>query len=152
MEITISVSKKDVYNNVGLLSSYAGAKSDAEGSQYDFISTTDEDEQLLDRFWGYAKNKLCDVLRRLVVSENEISTIEGDTKFELELKVSDRFNTSLKSSIERNIRDYFVKIITTYWYMYTNKTACEAVSAEVQGLLDEIYNKVYSLKRPVRPQ
>lgn len=74
MEVTLTICKESVYDEVAKTTEYTGAKMDDEHA-YEVISTTEEDKTMLERFWNECKNMVCNSLKKVLVSENE--TEEG---------------------------------------------------------------------------
>ena len=70
MEVTLTISKESVYDEVAKTTEYTGAKMDDEHA-YEVISTTEEDKTMLERFWNECKNMVCNSLKKVLVSENE---------------------------------------------------------------------------------
>lgn len=146
MNIQIVITKTDVFNDVGLMSGYAGAKKDIEGSLYDHISTSESDSSLLDCFWNETKNTACTALKRVLTSATEE---EGTLTFTL--SVSSSFEQTFKDSVVLHLHNFFVKNITAKWYMYTNKEEAPAVATEGNGMLEEALKQLFYKKRPTRP-
>ena len=72
MNITLLVTKINVYDEVSKTSSYTGAKMDDNGSGYMRIFTIDEDRVVLERFWNEACNKVVDLVKPFIVSISKL--------------------------------------------------------------------------------
>lgn len=145
MDITLTVDKEEVYEEVSQTTSYTGAKMDDEHA-YERIFTTEEDKTMLERFWNECKNTLCNSLKKVLVSENET---EG--KWELTLGVSTAFDDSLTASMERSLFSFFVMNITAKWYTFTNKSEATGYATEAATYIDDIMRKAFYKKKPTRP-
>lgn len=69
MEITLTVNKEDVMREVAVTTTYTGAKMDKDENALQRISTVDEDESHLERFWEESRADLCQELLGLVTDE-----------------------------------------------------------------------------------
>lgn len=69
MEITLTVNKEDVMREVAVTTAYTGAKMDKDENALQRISTVDEDESHLERFWEESRADLSQELIGLVSFE-----------------------------------------------------------------------------------
>lgn len=146
MEVTLTISKESVYDEVAKTTEYTGAKMDDEHA-YEVISTTEEDKTMLERFWNECKNMVCNSLKKVLVSENE--TEEG--AYELTLGLSSAFDESLTESMQRSLFSFFVMNITTKWYTFANKSEATGYATEAATYIEDIMRKAFYKKRPTRP-
>lgn len=144
-EHTLTINKNDVYEEVAKTTSYAGAKMD-DVTAYGRIFTTDEDEEMLERFWNESKNTICGKLKRQFIKEEE-----RDGIYSIGLNLSPQFEDSLLQSMTRSLFSFFVMDITSKWFVFTNKGEAAGYSATAAANLDDIMRKVYFKKRPERP-
>lgn len=145
MDVTLSVNKKDVYKEVAQTTEYTGGK--IEGNDvYENISTTDEDEGILERFWNESKNIVCNELKKVLESETE----SGDN-YQLKLHLSNAFDNALTESMQRSLFSFFVMNIVSKWYTFTNKEEASGYAAEAATYMDDIKRKAFYKKKPVRP-
>lgn len=147
MEITLSISKDDVMQEVAVTTAYTGGKMDNDEKALHRISTVDEDENHLERFWQESRAEICNELIGLVVYEGMVS--EG--AYELRLDVSKAFETALQPSMNTSLRSFFVHNIAAKWYVYTNKNEAGEYANKAATLLDDIHRKAVYKKRPTRP-
>lgn len=70
MEVTLSLSRSAVFNEVARSSSYTGAKMPGDADAYARIPTVDEDEDELCRFWDESRAEVCRPLRRTTQREH----------------------------------------------------------------------------------
>ena len=146
MEITLSVSQSAVLNEVAQTTSYTGAKMDDDENAYERISTVDEDQSELSRFWDESRAEVAQTFIRMLSSEG----MDGDT-YSLVLNVSVSFDDALLPSMQLGLFSYFVQSITAKWYVYANKKEAGDFANVGKGILDEVKQKALYKKRPVRP-
>ncbi|GEM_PF-2295623 len=162
MEIRLSVSKEDVMKEVAVTTAYTGGKMDDDANAYERISTVDEDEAHLERFWEECRADICQELIGLVTFEgmvadesqaggsiSRIGTVAG--RYELRLEVSRSFDEALLPSMMLSLFSYFVQGIAAKWYVYTNKKEAGEYAGKAGMLLEDIHRKAVYKKKPVRP-
>ena len=118
MNIILSISKSAVFKEVAQTTSYTGAKMDDDANAYERITTVDEDQSELQRFWDESRAEVAQAFIRMLVSEGMAE--DGDT-YQLVLNVSVAFDTALQPGMELGLFSYFVQSITAKWYVFTNK-------------------------------
>ena len=146
INITLTVNKEKVYEEVAQTTSYTGAKMDDEHA-YDRIFTTDEDKSMLERFWNECRNTVCNSMKKVLNLESET-----DGVFSLALELSNSFDEALTVSMQRSLFSFFVMNITAKWYTFTNKEEATGYATEAATYLEDIMRKAYFKKRPVRPK
>ena len=146
MEITLTIDKGAVMEEVATTTNYTGAKMEDDERAYDRISVVDEDNSELQRFWNESRAEVAKAFIRLLASEE----MNGEN-YELKLYVSVSFDESLLPSMELGLFSYFVQSITAKWYVYTNKKEAEAFDERGSRLLQEVKEKAYYKKMPTRP-
>lgn len=147
MEITLSVSKQQVLDEVAKTTAYSGAKMKDDESAYSRIFTKKSDRDILDRFWNEAEVSVCEALKRFLVEERE-----EEGAYLLRLCLSESFDASLVGSMEKELMSYFVMSITGKWFAFTNKGEAGEYSSTASGLLEGLRKKVLYKKRPTRPR
>lgn len=146
MEITLSVSKSAVFNEVAQTTSYTGAKMDDDANAYERISTVDEDQHELQRFWDESRAEIAQTFIRMLSSEG----MDGDT-YNLVLNVSVSFDEALLPGMQLGLFSYFVQNITAKWYVFTNKKEAGDFADRGSAILDEVKEKAFFKKKPTRP-
>lgn len=154
-EITLTVNKIQVYNEVAKTTAYTGAKqTTAEDTRaYERIFTTDDDRLMLERFWTETANAVTEQFKPFLVSVSDQKTDNGihlDNDYVIVLEMGDRFDVNLTNSIESDLFCFFVTAIVSNWFKYTNKDEAEAFAKKAIGIMDRAADKVYHLKRPKR--
>lgn len=144
--ITLSINKEDVMHDIAVTTSYTGAKMDNDEKALHRISTVDEDETHLERFWEESRADLCQELIGLVLDEGMTGP-----QYEMRLEVSGAFDRALLPSMMLSLRSFFVHNIVAKWYVYTNKAEAGEYADKAVTLLDDIHRKALYKKRPTRP-
>lgn len=163
MEIKLSISKEDVMQEIAVTTAYTGGKMDNDENALHRISTVDEDENHLERFWEESRADLCQELIGLVTFEGMVNNyvpIEPydpahlvcvPKHYELRLDVSKSFDEALLPSMQLSLRSFFVHNIVAKWYIYTNKQEAGDYADKATTLLDDIHRKAVYKKKPTRP-
>lgn len=146
MNITLSISKSAVFNEVAQTTSYTGAKMDEDAKAYERITTVDEDQSELQRFWDESRAEVAQAFIRMLVSEG----MDGDA-YNLVLNVSVAFDNALQPGMELGLFSYFVQSITAKWYVFTNKKEAGDFATVGKNILDEVKEKAFFKKKPTRP-
>lgn len=145
IDITLTINKEKVYEEVAQTTSYTGAKMEDEHA-YDRIFTTDEDKSMLERFWNESKNTVCNSLKKILLNE-----IETSGEYQLSLGVSSSFDEALTESMNRSLFSFFVMSITAKWYTFTNKEEATGYATEAAIYMEDVMRKAFFKKRPIRP-
>jgi hypothetical protein len=146
MEITLTVNQKSVLEEVAQTTSYTGAKMDDDANAYERISTVDEDQSELQRFWDESRAEVAQTFIRMLASEGM-----ADGVYNLKLNVSASFDTALLPSMQLGLFSYFVQSIAAKWYVFTNKKEAGEAANVGKGILDEVREKAFYKKKPTRP-
>ncbi len=147
-EITLIIGKENVYREVSRTAEYTGSKMQ-DRDAYQNISTTDEDKEMLERFWNESKSLVCESLKKVLLSAEEIMSPEQT--FSLALGLSDSFDSQLEESMQSSLFSFFVTNIISKWYNFTNKKETTEYAAEAAGCIEDIKRKAFFKKKPVRP-
>ena len=152
--VTLTVNKAYVYDEVAKTTSYAGAKMMAEDvNAYDRIFTTDEDRLLLERFWLEVADTVTSNFMPFIkgVPNNPINHGVGLWEnYEAVLELPSSYDDNLTKSIETALYNFFVLSIVGRWYMVTNKAEAEALALQAAGVMIDIMQKIYYKKKPTR--
>ena len=101
IDITLTINKEKVYEEVAQTTSYTGAKWRMNTHTIVFF-TTDEDKSMLERFWNESKNTVCNSLKKILLNE-----IETSGEYQLSLGVSSSFDEALTESMNRSLFSFF---------------------------------------------
>lgn len=146
MEITLTIKQSEVFKEVAQTTSYTGAKMDDDANAYERISTVDEDQPELKRFWDESRAEVAQTFIRMLSSEG----MDGDN-YNLVLNVSVSFDTALLPGMQLGLFSYFVQSITAKWYVYSNKKEAGDFADRGSAILEEVKEKAFFKKKPVRP-
>lgn len=149
MQITLTISKSGVMSEVAQTTDYTGAKIVGDNDAYERISTVDEDEDELERFWRESRADVAQTFVSLLVSE-EMDETDAD-KYNLVLNVSGAFETAQLPSMEIGLFSSFVNSIVGKWFAYTNKGESGSYSDRGSALLEDVREKAFYKKKPIRP-
>lgn len=157
---------------VAVTTAYTGGKMDNDENALHRISTVDEDENHLERFWEESRADICQELIGLVTFEGMVNGINikpvllidpvapnsaalppivQRAHYELRLDVSKSFDEALLPSMNLSLRSFFVHNIVAKWYIYTNKGEAGDYADKATTLLDDIHRKAVYKKKPTRP-
>ena len=146
-EITITIDKEEVYEEVAQTTSYTGAKMEGgDDKTYDRIFTTEGDRSQLERFWDESCVAVCEALKEFVQEERN----EKDS-FSIFLGLSSAFDPALEPAMKKELFSFFVTNIVCKWYVFTNKKEAGDFAASAAGMLDGVKRKAYHRRRPTRP-
>lgn len=154
--ITLTISKSLVWHEIAKATSYTGAKmvtGDDPGA-YDRIFTTDEDREMLERYWVEACSLATQTLKEWT---NEISAqpihhgVDVESDYVVKLKVADQYPTELTDSVKSDVMSFIVGAILSKWYRLTNKAESEAYASESASHLLNATAKLFQRRRPARP-
>lgn len=151
MNIQLIINKTAVLKEVAQSSEYTGSKmGDDDKKAYERIRIVDADKTELDRFWNESRAEVAQSFIRLFVSDNTEDTNNG-TMYNLNLKVSDSFDSALIPSMTLGLYSFFVLNIIGKWYVYSNKGEAGQYADKSAVLLEEVKEKAYYKKTPTRP-
>lgn len=148
MEITLCVSQSKVFDEVVQTAEYTGSKMDDDTNAYKRISITDENLPELRRFWDECRGEVSKAFMRMLCREGMAA--DGD-RYELVLDVSVAFDRALLPGMELGLFSYFVQGIAAKWYSYVNKKEAGEYASACRRYLEEIKEKAFYKKKPVRP-
>lgn len=152
-EIELSVNKANVYTEVAKTTAYTGSKMQDDKEAYSRIFATDEDREMLERFWVEACNGATELLKQFIVTVSDQPMSHGvelDKNYVVRLELSSSYDESLNSSIETSLFSYFVAVIVAKWYHFCNKGDAESYEHDAQLALDDVRSKIYYRKKPRR--
>lgn len=153
IEISLTVSKTQVYNEVAKTTSYAGQKMVDDESAYSRIFTTDADREMLERYWVEACAGATNLLKPWLVSvgaQPESHGVDLGNDYTVTLQVSDRYDESLTDSVETSLYSYVVNTILAKWFVLSNKGETEAYATMAVGMMEDVLQKLYYQKKPER--
>lgn len=144
INVSYTIDKSKVYDEVAMLTAYVGAKKTDDVS-YDIVSTTEENQEMLERFWKENIETLTNVLKRFNVTSNESGNI-----CTIQLQLSDSYNTLLTNTIQKGLESYLINNIASKWFTITSKNDATQYVTEAGISLDGVMSKIL-YKKPIRP-
>lgn len=145
--ITLNVNKADVWSEVAKTSGYTGDKmTDTDKNAYERILITDEDQKSLQRFWEEAVAVANDQLKEMLEMASPMNS-----DYNVTLNVSHSYDTVLNASVQAALTSYFISAIVGRWYKFSNKSEADSYLSEAANMMDDVLRKLYSRKRPRRP-
>lgn len=155
MDVTFNIKKAYVYDEVSKLTSYIGAKTITDtGLGYDRVFTTDDDRELLERFWREACISIEDEFKNFITSVTslDIQSFDLTEIWSATLSMPSNYDTLLDKTINDLLVSYCINSITAKWLMITSKDDASTYMdiANQDGL--EIKRLLYNRKKPVRKE
>lgn len=144
---TLTIDKKKVYGEVARTTSYVGAKKTDDETAYDRIFTTDEDQEMLERFWDECRTTAVDHLKRFLSYEDT----DGDGEWTVSLRLPDQFDVRLEGSMERSLFSYMVMGICAKWYSFTDRDSVVGYAEEAAASMEDVLRMAHHRQRPRRP-
>jgi hypothetical protein len=65
--------------------------------------------------------------------------------------VSRSYDTILNASVQSALKSYFISAIVGRWYKFANKAEADGYLSDAALMLVDALRKLYSRKRPMRP-
>lgn len=143
-QVTLTVEKDKVYAEIAKTTSYTGQKMVGDETAYQRIFTTDEDKDMLSRFWNEACSGATDLLKPF------INTIDVTSDYCVTLDLSCRYDNTLTGSVQTSLFSYFVYFILSRWYKMANKGEYESYAVDAASMLEDVMHKIYHRTKPQR--
>lgn len=164
MRVTYTIDKGKVLTEVRRLTAYAAQRKGEEGA-FERMAATESDEGLLEQFWksacAAATEQLKEYARMIDAGEDEsgdgIATYRTDgiatyQAYEAVMEMPSLYDKKLNESIEGSLQGFFVNIIASKWFAWTDASgkAAETAAAEALVCMQDVERKIYHRKRPGR--
>lgn len=138
MEVTITLDKNKVMEEVYKITGYTGAKTD--GEVMDKISSTEDDLRLLDSYYNEAVGSLSEIIA------NFGAVINSEVKLALPVN----WDASAKNSVETNLANYLVNYVCVKWFNLTKKDDMAYYTELVSALSQSIITLLCKRTKPKR--
>lgn len=153
MDVTLSVTKSAVMNEVAKQTSYIGMKiTTADGSNaYDQVFTTNDDYAMLERYWREAVDAVTANLRKFVKTVSPIpasQSVDAEEVFTVVLSMPTRYDNNQTGTVQTALFSYFTHLITSKWLAVAHKEDAEYYERIATEKMREILYKIY-YKKPV---
>ena len=145
--LTLTIEKSDIYEEVAKTTAYIGAKNKLEDgkSAFDQVFVTDADMTMIERFLNESLDSLRNVLKRFI---SVGSVVDGTITWQLE--VSSRFDDNLLESIKSSAKSFLVDSIIGKWCEITANDKVKEYADNAAALLLDIKEKAFFKKKPTR--
>ena len=151
--VTFTVNKANVYDEVAKTSAYAGSKAENPAVSYERYFAKDEDRLALERFWAEACNAATDLFKPFILSVSDNTPGAGSdiaNNYVVALELSGSYDTSLNGSVADSLFSFFSNFIAGKWFKYINKEEASSYATDAAGMLDDVRSKIYFRKKPRR--
>lgn len=138
--MNITIVKTEVYAEVGDITGYTGKNA----GDIDKISATDDEINILGRYWDDAIINAFGIIRRY-------STITEDSlKVEYSLTLPSNFNPGAEIPLNKNIRQYIVNFICAKWFNLVKPEEVKNYEALCINISNNISKLIMERTKPVR--
>lgn len=138
------VGKVNVFDEVGRMTNYAGAKKDEDKGAFVRIATTGSDEQMLEPFWQAACSAATEKFKPFLTS------LGAGEDYHPHLELSGSYDVNLTDSINESLKNFFVCLMVSKWYDITNPAEAEKYGVSAAEYMDDVVSKIYYKKKPTR--
>lgn len=145
--LTLTIKKSDVYEEVAKTTAYIGAKNKLEDgkSAFDQVFVTDADLTMIDRFFNESLDSLRNVLKRFI---SGVSVVDVTITWQLEMP--SRFDDNLLESIKSSANSFLVNRIIGKWCEITANDKVKEYADNAAALLLDIKEKAFFKNKPTR--
>lgn len=140
--LQLEIKKQEVYDEVAKTTAYIGSKM-ADDEAYERILTTDENREMLERYWDEAASSAHEQLRRMITTDES----EGEG-YVVRLTVSECYNDSLTRSVLDALRSFFVYSIADKWLQMADRESAAGYAELAQGAMQDVMSKLWTRMRP----
>lgn len=146
--LSISITKNSIYEEVAKTTAYLGAKNklDDGKSAFDQIFVTDADLAMIERFYNESKDALLNLLKRFMPTIG--SSTDGNINWTLSMP--SRFDTNMSDSITSSATSFIVNSIVAKWCEITANDKVKEYADNAASLLLDIKDKVFNKTKPTR--
>lgn len=144
----LTLEKAAVLNEVARLTAYVGAKTQTEdtGTAYARIFATDDDRELLERFWTEGCNTVIDLLKKYMLKASP----HTDEVWRLDLELPGTYNRGLTPAVQSALASFMVHRLASGWFGITKKDEAEPHARAAAEHADEMMRMIYHRRPPVR--
>lgn len=154
MDVTLSVTKSAVMNEVAKQTSYIGAKTVTPdgGNAYDQVFSTDDDYAMLERYWREAVDAVTGNLRKFIKTISDMpapQSVDTEEVFTVVLDMPARYDTNQNGTVNTALFSYFTHMITSKWLAVVHKEDAAYYEKIATEKMREILFKIY-YKKPAK--
>ena len=146
-DLTLTIKKNDIYEEVAKTTAYIGKKATVEDgkSAFDQIFVTEADLSMIERFFNESLDALRNVLKRFISGG---SGVDGTINWELDMP--SRFDGNLLDSINSSANSFLVNSIIGKWCEIAANEKTKEYADNAAALLLDIKDKAFYKKKPTR--
>ena len=155
-EVTISITKKTLFEDVARYTAYEGKKGSEVGNDANFYEkafTTDADREQLNHYLTEAVSVIVAMLRRyaseIVLPQKDIP-LELTDEFSLTLHLPDEYNDAYTASIGEDVRTYIASFIAFKWLSMIDTDRAVRYKTQVEDTMKLLRMKVWRKDAPTR--
>lgn len=144
MIITITLNKDHILNEVAKTTAYVGDKMVGQEDAYERISTTEENTEILNRFYEESISDFIQIIKNYYyarVDRNEITTVSLD--------MPNNFEAGLVADMNKAVPSFCTNFVLSRWFIITNKEEATIYIQEAERIKTELTKKLYARKRPM---
>ena len=154
MDVTLSVTKSAVMNEVAKQTSYIGAKTVTPdgGNAYDQVFTTNDDYAMLERYWREAVDAVTGNLRKFIKTVSAMpasQSVDSEEVFQIVLSMPARYDDNQTGTVNTALFSYFTHLITSKWLAVVHKEDAAYYEKIATEKMREILLKIY-YKKPAK--
>lgn len=143
--LNYNITKEAILNEASLLSAYAGLKNPDGEKIFSRVALSDEDNELLTRFWTEMTGKVTDCLQSLIKS-----SVADENSFTIELELSNSYDENLNGSVENDLTMAIANGVTGSWFSLSLPDKASEWKALSESLLLRAFKKLCHRRRPLR--
>lgn len=151
IQTTISIDKFAVYDEVAKTTAYTGAKqTGSDETSYDRLLTTDEDRQMLERFWVEACDAATTRMKRFVAAVSTLEIGDGATTatYSLTLELPSRWPIVLGSAVKAELQNFLTALITAKWLTVAGSDRADIYASLADTKLQNATRLLYHRGKP----
>lgn len=137
-QLQIRVARDRVYEEVSKTTSFDGAKKDAGDGIYERVMTTQDDRQMLARYFDEAAQAA-----ETALSDIPMSNETTDGQWCVTLFLPDAFNLNAAQSINNDVFSYFCESIIGRWYSSAMPADSERHAVLAAGFMQDALRKIW---------
>lgn len=134
----VEISKKDVFDEVGLITSRTGQHS----KDVDRISATDDEINIMESFWDESLSELYDIVRRF----SSLSETESSASYSFSLPPN--WNSDAGTSLSKCMRQFCINFICVKWFNVSKKDEVAYYISLCNGLGEKMKRLLIERKKP----
>lgn len=155
-EVTIPITKKDLFEDVARYTAFEGKKGSEVGDDADFYEkafTTDADRELLNHYLSEAVSVVTVMLRRHaaeIVLPRKDEPLELADVFTVTLRLPDEYNEQYTPGIIEDVRTYIASFMAYRWLSMIDTDRAERYRVKADDTMKLARMKVFRKDAPIR--